>query len=207
VPLFVVGAVALLRIDRPLTRVLVTLSLVPIGFAALAGFEFRFLLVRSLSSVSWGIPLALAALVEWGRRRGVAYAALVLVALAILVVPSVPYALSYDEEVQSAAAYLHTVVEPGDGVIVFPGALSHIVEWSLDLPEHGTGIPGYDNPERQTDPKRAYATVAPGAAFSGRVFVLGAQGTVPALPGTPCPSLEPRTFADVYTVSCRQLTG
>jgi len=210
VPLFILGALALLSLDRKLCWISTSLSIVPFGAAVVAGVFVHFFVARSLSAVAWAAPLLLAAFLVWCQRRSIPIAIGAVALLAILLVPSIPHALAFDEEAQAAAEYAQSITSPGDGLIMRPHFLSHIVEWSFRTPRHALEAPWWNNTD---DPStdcssptiRSYTTVQPGAPFTGRVIVIDACGGVFAPNGSrPCPGIETRAFG-MYRVSCLEV--
>lgn len=131
IALLVVGGVLLVRRGGPQARVWLVLFAAPLLGLVLVSFQVPLLLPKSVLSLSWGVMLALGALVGAAWRRlplaGIAVAGL----LALLTVPYVAEARAKDEQAGRMVATVSARAEDGDVVAVRPENLGTLVEWQL----------------------------------------------------------------------------
>ncbi len=131
IALLVVGGTLLIRRGGPQARVWLALFAAPLLGLVLVSFRVPLLLPKSVLSLSWGVVLALGALVGAAWKRlpvaGIAVAAL----LALLTVPYVAEARAKDEGAGRMAATVSAQAVDGDVVAVRPENLGTLVEWQL----------------------------------------------------------------------------
>jgi hypothetical protein len=160
-----VGVLVLLTQDRPLGRVTACLFVAPFAVACLVGLRSHFLLARTMAFAAWVVPLSLAALVEWARRRSGVMAAAMIALVVVLVVPSVKPAVTYQEDAAPAVRALGQDLQPGDAAAVYPSWLGPLAIWGLDAPRQPL-VPA------ALAGRGAFVFVRGGGAFDGRVWVL-----------------------------------
>ena len=131
IALLLLGGAVLVRAGGAQARVWLAVFAAPLFGLAVISFWIPLLLPKSVLSLSWGIMVALGAIVgsAWRRRplAGITVAAL----LAVLTVPYLAEALAKDEGAGRMAAALSGQVEAGDVVAVRPDNLGTVVEWQL----------------------------------------------------------------------------
>lgn len=196
-----VGAVLLWSEDRSLARVWLLLFLVPFVAAVVIGVKFHFLLPRTLAFGAWAPPLALAAIIERTRRVSAPVALAGVLLVAVLVVPSIAPAITYEESSVVSRRALIADVRPGDAVAVNPTWLWPVVTWDLG-PSPEAPVPdelaGLD----------ASVLVVGDAPFGGRVWVLEPDTYAMATGGlVPCDDVEPRHLADFVLACYRTATA
>jgi hypothetical protein len=161
-PLVLSGAVLLVLRRDPRARVWVCLFAVPFTVLYLASLDRGVLVPRSLMPFSWGVPLALGALVGWAAERSRVVAGAVVVVVLMAVVPLVGPTLEQGDGSAAAVASVFADARPGDG---FAFAASAWQPSSL-LTYHGAS--------------NGFADLAPLDAGVDGVTVLAPAGTVPS---------------------------
>lgn len=187
------GAWLLVRAQPDLGRIVLLVMIVPAVLASVAAIWLHILLARSFSSVSFGVVLALAGVLEAGRRRGSAALGAALCAAVVLIGLSIQPALTFEEDTAPGLAALVARTEPGDVVVMSPASLGHVVTWTLDAPitSAPTAAIGDDT----------VFVRAPVGDPTGRVWVLAAAGW-PWEPGLePC-AAEPPVDTGAYVLTC-----
>lgn len=129
--LLVVGAVLVVRRGGPQARVWLSLFAAPLTGLAVISFRVPLLLPKSVLVLSWGIMLALGAVVGEAWRRRPAAGIAVVALLAVLTVPNVVEARRYDEGAGRMADAVAGRLEDGDVVAVRPDNLGTILEWRV----------------------------------------------------------------------------
>jgi hypothetical protein len=121
------GVVLLVRRDRT-TWVWLACGAAPV--VAIAGLSLReaLFIPKSMAVMSWVVPLALAAVIGAVARRLKAGAVALAVVAALVLLPLVPDALSWNERSASTVALLRSEVQPGDAVAGQP-ATATLIEW------------------------------------------------------------------------------
>ncbi len=197
----VVGAVGLRRHHPALAQVFAAAFVAPFVVACLIGIWSPFLIARTLAPIGWGVPLALAALIDLARRRSALMGTLAAAAVLLVLVRSLPVALTFEEDTAAGVAAVAADVAPGDAVVVSPKWLSPLVIWNDAAPRQPV-VPGAV--ARLADGGFAY--VKPGARFDGRIWIL-ASDVYPVHPSgvTRCPGHTP--VGQDYTFTCYQLPG
>ena len=129
--LLVLGGVLLVRRGGPQARVWLVLFAAPLVGLVLVSFSVPLLLPKSVLSLSWGVMLALGALVGTAWRRlpvaGLAVAGL----LALLTVPYMAEARAKDEGAGRMVATVSERAVDGDVIAVRPENLGTLVDWQL----------------------------------------------------------------------------
>jgi hypothetical protein len=193
------GVAGLRRVDPRLGRLVAWLFLLPLAAASVIGLRSHFLLSRALAPSAWAVSLALAAVIELARRRSAMLAGLAVAAVGLVLVRSLPLALTFEEDTAPAVAAVAAAVRPGDAVVVSPDWLAPLVEWNDGAPPH---------PQVPSQLARLaagnYVYVAPGAPFDGRLWVLSSN-VYPMHPSgaTRCPGHTP--VGPDYTFTCYEL--
>jgi hypothetical protein len=135
----VAGGVVIVRsADTPLRRTWVCCFALPAVLLLVTGMRMHVLLPRTLAFASWGPLLALAAIVDWARRRWTVLGVGAAVAVAVLIVPSV-VAAPWRGPAEHEAAFDHAAAHAriGDAVAVHPAWLRPLVAWRLGVEPEG----------------------------------------------------------------------
>jgi uncharacterized membrane protein len=133
------GIALLVRRDRDLGRIVLTLVVAPVLLAVITGFFAPVLIDRTLTLMAWGPALALGVLVDvaWTRRRALGIATAVLVAALVL-----PFGIQAAFATSGPTPQLHAleaVARPGDVVGVVSSSKGVELDWSLGV--HSTHGP------------------------------------------------------------------
>ena len=190
----VAGGWFLGRQDRQLGRVVLCLGALPVVLTVVAGVWAHVLLARSLAIGSFCAILALAGLIEEGRRQSARALALAVVMVVVLIAPSIRPSLTFEEESGPAMRALIQRSSPGDVVILSPRPLRPLFEWTFDVRSTSSSVPGLRD-------ARVEIYRRPGKP-SPAVWVLAHQNA-PWAPPSPqrCPDESPPRLA-AYTLDC-----
>jgi hypothetical protein len=198
VGLVAVGGVTLWRRQPSLGALWGWLFVLPLVAACVIGLRAHFLLTRALAPGAWGVPVALAAMIDAGRRRSVAIGMVLAVAALLVMSRSISEAVTYQDGSAPAVRALAGEVRPGDAVLVYPDWLWPLVVWN-------DGVP------RTNDPPTALRHLSTGAfvsvvgarPFDGRVWVLEPTAyRAPTAGLVRCPQ-QPAQGGD-YSLTCYQ---
>jgi hypothetical protein len=194
----VIGAGLLWSEHRTLARTWLLLFAVPFAVAVVIGVKFHFLLPRTLAFAAWAPPVALAAIVERTRRVSTPVALAGAMLVAILVVPSIVPAITFEETSVVPRRALLAEVRPGDAVAVHPTWFWPMISWDLRV------APADSVPAGLAD-LDASVVVVGDAPFGGRVWTLEPD-TYSMATGAlvPCPGIEPRHLED-FVLACYEV--
>ncbi len=193
------GGLGLARTDRTLGRLVGWLFVLPLAAACVIGIRSHFLLSRALAPSVWAVSLLLAGVVELARRRSSALATVAVVAVGLVLVRSVPLALTFQEDTAPGVAAVASRVAPGDAVAIRPALLGPLLQWNDGAPRHPR-VPGAVARATVGD----YAYVKPGAPFDGRLWILDSDVYSLDVGGlTRCPGRIP--VGPDYTFTCYRL--
>jgi hypothetical protein len=187
------GAWLLAREQPHLGRIVVAVTIVPVGVAVVASIWLHILLARSFASVSFGVVLALAGVLEAARRRGAPVLVAAVCAGIVLVGLSIGPALTFEEDTVAGLDALVQQTEPGDVVVMSPASLGHMVSWTLQAPVATTPTEGIGDD--------TVFVRAPVGDPTGRVWVLAAVGHPWAPDLEPCGDAPP-IDAGAYELRC-----
>ena len=127
------GTFVLARRDRHLARVVVCCAFVPAGLAALSGTVAPVLIDRTLTVVVWAPAVAIGFLVATLASRARLLAAVAVVALALVMLPSTLWAIEAPSVPDAALRHLEHVVVPGDVVAIRPSGKLPEIAWSIGV--------------------------------------------------------------------------
>ena len=199
VALLVLGGIWLRRQDRPLAWSWLALFAVPFGLAVAIGLRSHFLLPRTMAPSAWAVPVAFAAVVEQARRRSTLWAALAVIVVCVVTLPSIEPSVTFQEGSGPAIEALRARARPGDAVVVAPDYLWPLVTWNLRAPRTSAHVAGLDDPG-------TFVYVVPGAPFDGRAWVLQPKVVGYAPRGaSSCGSATP-SHGD-YALTCIEVPG
>ena len=166
------GGVLLCRRDPLLGRLWLTLGALPFVLAAAIGVFASFLFDRTLTLASWAPLLALAFLLDAGRRRWrTAGTALAVTAVLIVTMASCTFLLDKRWDYDLSVERLEQVARPGDVIAVRPSRYGILVDWRI-------GVRG-NQPTRHVhvaDLGDADALLVGNAPWTGRVWLLTPVG-------------------------------
>ena len=194
------GIVIVRSADGPLRRVWVCCFALPAVLLVLVGIRMHVLLPRTLAFASWGPLVALAAIVDWARRRWRVLGAAAAVAVAVLIVPSV-VAAPWRGPAEHEAAFdlAEARARAGDAVAVHPGWLRPLVAWRAGVA-----------PDRPSSvirlPRTLYAAGrVQGERWTGRVWLIEPVTYLADTTGfRPC---GPSAIEGAYRVRCLDATS
>jgi MFS family permease len=191
--MLVLGGIALVRF-RPVTgRVWLALAVAPVAAALVVSFRSPIFIPKTLAVVSWGVPVALAALAAAAARIRPVAGATVCALLLLVVAPYVQESLQTSEETEGIVRATQLAAQPGDAVAAHPPGT--LVPWYLDRSAASSrpiAVPWSD-----TD-----AWVPGGAPFTGRVWLVDTLYSAAAL-DVDAPSCGPDQVIDtVYRLRC-----
>lgn len=192
-PMVVLGACALVQRAPAMGRVWLALVAAPVAAALIVSFRSPIFIPKTLAIVSWGIPVAIAALVPAAARlRPIAGAAVGALAL-LVVLPYVGEAMHTTENTDGIVEATRRSVQPGDAVAAHPPGT--LIPWYLD--EAAPSSRPIDVPFEST------AAWVPGdQPFSGRVWLVDTLYAAPAL-DVDAPSCGTDDVIDgVYRLRC-----
>ena len=149
-PLLVVGGLFIVARRDASTKVWLILAVGPVAALYVASYGQGVLIPKSLMAYSWGVALALGAVVGAAWKRSAMAGGLVAVVLALAVVPYVRTAVTHDEGAGGMVDALEEVVAPGDAIAVTKRQddIRDLVEWyqftdpGVDVAFDDTSVPG-----------------------------------------------------------------
>lgn len=192
-PMLAAGAFALLWIRPVAGRVWFALVAAPTAAALVVSFHSPMFIPKTLAVVSWGVPVALAALAAAAARFRPVAGAVVVALLVLLVAPYVTESLRPSEGTEEIVLATRRAVQPGDAVAAHPPGT--LVPWYLD--QRASSSTRLDVPWDDT------AAWIPGhAPFSGRVWLVDTLYSASAL-DVEAPSCgSDQVIGGVYRLRC-----
>ena len=128
------GGVVLCRRDRVLGRMWLALGVLPFALAAVIGVFASFLFDRTLTLASWAPLMAIAFLLDAGRRRWrTAGTAIVVTVMLIVTLASCTFLLEKRWDYDLSVERLEQVARPGDVIAVRPARYGILVDWRIGV--------------------------------------------------------------------------
>ncbi len=195
----VVGGIVITRgPDGAMARTWLCCFVTPVVLAVVLGRFSPVLLDRTLTLFAWGVPFAIAVVLDVVTPRAVGAGIVTFVLVVAVMLPGAAHRATQTSGPTPALNELAAVARPGDIVAIEPLSKRVELQWTL-------GVHSRHGPTRpvRLDIARTPALELSGAPSTGRVWLLDFYGT--NAPFEDRPRCAPDWFRKPYRIECLQL--